>query len=197
MTSRRDLLKVGLAASVLPGAARAELGFGTTAATTIPLYKVLYDTRFPASAAFARRAAARGLAVHAMGGDMTSFWYDDLYHRWRQGPAAIAGLTAHGALFCLERLAWDQGMRVVFRGEHSVAVDGCVAHRLEGPAPLLPIATAAVERSSWAAELAEVVTACPRGRGERGSTRARTAGAAALLPSGTLFSWVIAPAVRA
>lgn len=123
MTSRRDLLKAGLAASaLLPFATRADLtavdgarGFTGTAS----LYKVLYDTRFAASVELARRAAARGLAVHAMAGDMTSFWYDDLYHRWRQGPAAIAGLTAQGALFCLERLAWEQRMRVVHRVEHA------------------------------------------------------------------------------
>lgn len=197
MTSRREFLKVGLAASALPAAARAELVLAANPTPTIPLYKVLYDTRFPASVAFARRAAARGLVVHAMGGDMTSFWYDDLYRRWQQGPAAIAGLTAHGALFCLERLAWDQRMRVVFRGEHSGAADGCVAHRLEGPAPLLPIATAAAEGSSWADDLAEVVAECPAGRFERGSARARTADATTLPPSATLFSWVIAPVVRA
>ena len=137
MTSRREFLKVGLAASALPVAARAAFAADPSAAT-VPLYKVLYDTRFAASVAFARRAAARGLVVHAMAGDMTRFWYDDLYHRWQKGPAAIAGLTAHGALFCLERLAWDQRMRVVFRGEHSLAADSCVAHRFDGPATLLP-----------------------------------------------------------
>ena len=117
MTNRRELLKIGLAAAALPVAAHAAL----VETHGVPLYKVLYDTRFPASVAFARRAAAGGLAVRAMAGDMTPFWYDDLYHRWKQGPAAIAGLTAYGALFCLERLAWDQRMRVVYRGEHVAA----------------------------------------------------------------------------
>src|SRR5689334_21044998 len=102
MTSRRELLKAGLAASaMLPFATRADLAAVPAErdfAGTGSLYKVLYDTRFTASVEFARRAAARRYAVHAMAGDMTSFWYDDLYHRWRQGPAAIAGLTAHGAL---------------------------------------------------------------------------------------------------
>ena len=121
MTSRREVLQVGLAASVmLPLGARARsVAVGAARVETVTLYKVLYDTRFAASVAFARRAAASGVAVHAMTGDMTRFWYDDLYHRWRQGPAAIAGLTAYGALFCLERLAWDQRMRVVYRGEHA------------------------------------------------------------------------------
>ena len=121
MTSRREFLKTGLAASaLLPLGARADLGaFEGVPGAAVSIYKVVYDTRFPASIAFARRAAARGLAVHAIAGDMTRFWYDDLYHRWRQGPAAIAGLTTHGPLFCLERLAWEQRMRVVYRDEHA------------------------------------------------------------------------------
>jgi hypothetical protein len=129
MTSRREFLKAGLAASaLLPVGARADLGaVGGVSSATVSFYKVLYDTRFAASVAFARRAAARGFAVHAIAGDMTRFWYDDLYHRWRQEPAAIAGLTAHGALFCLERLAWDQRMRVVYRREHAAAAAGLTA----------------------------------------------------------------------
>jgi hypothetical protein len=121
MTSRREFLIAGLVASALPAVAGAELAGALAGGPAVPLYKVLYDTRFAASAAFARRAEARGIAVYAMAGDMTRFWYDDLYHRWRQGPAAIAGLTAHGPLFCLERLAWEQRMRVVYRSPTGAA----------------------------------------------------------------------------
>jgi hypothetical protein len=124
MTSRREFLKAGLVASALPAVARAELADSLAGGPAVPLYKVLYDTRFAASAAFARRAEARGIAVYAMAGDMTRFWYDDLYHRWRQGPAAIAGLTAQGPLFCLERLAWEQRMRVVYRSAAGTAEAG-------------------------------------------------------------------------
>jgi hypothetical protein len=82
----------------------------------LPYYKVIVDERFPASVAFGVEWKARGAAVHAMRGDITDLWFHDLDHRWKQhGPAAIAGLTAHGPLFCLERLAWDHGMRVVSR----------------------------------------------------------------------------------
>src|SRR5688572_11776975 len=146
MTSRREFLKVGLAASaLLPVGARASLA-GVEAPAAVSLYKVLYDTRFAASVAFARRAAARGVAVHAMTGDMTPFWYGDLYHRWRQEPVAIAGLTAHGALFCLEHLAWEQRMRVVYRGEHAAVAGGRVAHRFEGAARLAAAAADATAR---------------------------------------------------
>jgi hypothetical protein len=197
MTSRREFLQAGLAASaLLPLGARASVARVEAPAESVSLYKVLYDTRFAASVAFARRAAARGVAVHAMTGDMTPFWYDDLYHRWRQAPVAIAGLTAHGALFCLERLAWEQRMRVVYRGEHAAA-GGSVAHRFEGPARLVAAAAEATAGVAWAAALADVVAGCPRGRAEPGTARSLTAlRDADPVPGEPLFSWVIAPVPR-
>jgi hypothetical protein len=196
MTNRREFLKIGLAAAALPAAARA-VRLESAAPHSLRPYKVVYDTRFAAGVAFARRAAAVGLAVEAMGGDVTRFWYDDLYHRWQRGPAAIAGMTAHGALFCLERLAWDQRMRVVFRGEHVAAPGARVAHRFEGPAALLPAAVAAAERPEWATAVADVVAACPRERGASQMASVVTAAASTWLSPETLFSWVIAPVARA
>ena len=193
MTSRREFLQVGLAAAALPLAVQSG---AAEAVPPVPLYKVLCDSRFPASVAFAGRASAGGLVVQAMSGDMTRFWYDDLYHRWQRGPAAIAGLTGYGALFCLERLAWEQRMRVVFRGEHSLGPAGCVAHRFEGPAQLLPAATRAATDASWAAALADVVAECPRERTVRQAASALTANAGTLPAGETLFSWVIAPVAR-
>lgn len=185
-------MKAGVAASALPLAARADF---LLAESAIPLYKVLYDTRFPASVAFARRAEAAGLATHAMGGDMTRFWYADLYHRWRQEPVAIAGLTAHGALFCLEQLAWERRMRVVYRGEHT-ALDGCVAHRFTGPAPVLEAALHAAAEPAWAEALAGVVRACAPGPLQRNTAQAATVAASPAALSEPLFSWVIAPVAR-
>jgi len=196
MTSRREFLQMGVAASALPWAA-SETGIGRDAfADSVPIYKVVYDTRFAAGVEFARCASARGLSAHAIDGDMTRFWYDDLYHRWRQSPAAIAGLTAYGALFCLEQLAWDQRMRVVFRAEHSVTDAGCVAHRFEGPAVLLPAAAEAASGPDWPAAMADVITQCPRGRPERAIARVVTP-ASTSASTEPLFSWVIAPVVRA
>lgn len=80
-------------------------------------YKVVFDERFPLSAAFGDEWKARGAAVHAIRGDITDLWFHDLDPQWKKRPLPIAGLTAHGPLFCLERLAWDRGMRVVSRIE--------------------------------------------------------------------------------
>ena len=195
MTSRREFLQASLIASVLPAMANANLAADDRALRTVELYKVVYDTRFPASVAFARRAEARGLAVQPIRGDVTRFWYDDLYHRWRQSQAAIAGLTAHGALFCLERLAWEQRMRVVYHGAHRAAADGGVAHRFQGSPALLSQAADSVSAPAWAAALADVVAACPLG-GPQQSQQGLTTAASRPPAAEELFSWVIAPVQR-
>jgi hypothetical protein len=83
----------------------------------MPILGVVYDTRFHESRVFAERSRALGLRAHAIAGDMTRLWYDEIYPHWQQRPTALAGLTAHGPLFCFAELARDVGMRVVFRAE--------------------------------------------------------------------------------
>lgn len=162
---------------------------------------VVYDTRFAESVAFARRSAALGLRTHPIAGDMTYLWYDGIYHHWKRGPKALAGLTAHGPMFCFAELARDVGMRVVFRAEHRPTGGGAVAHTFTGPVAMLSPALDACGRPSslWTA-MADVVTSCPSGRTEIGSA-VRTAGGvppdAAPADSTTLYTWVIAPAMKA
>ncbi len=204
MTSRREFLQIGIAASAWPLAAQAARAAGMppdmeAAAGSHPvmLYKVLYDRRIAASVAFARRAEQDSVPTYAMDGDMTRFWYDDLHDRWRSGPAAVAGLTTHGALFCLERLAWDQGMRVVFRAVHTPTDSGVLRHELSGPAGVLSAAQAALGRSAWSEALAEVAMGMPTGKSEIISRRTTAPGHLELPEHAeSLYSWVIAPAAE-
>jgi hypothetical protein len=123
MTNRRELLQGALAVSALPLATQG----GTTWATPRTRYHaVIYDTRFQASVAFARELQRFGSPIHAMCGDITDLWYEHLYPLWRRSPVAIAGLTAHGPLFCLERLGWDQGLRLTYRAQHKDSTRGVV-----------------------------------------------------------------------
>lgn len=199
MTNRRQFLQIGVAASAWPlasQAVRAATGIGVAGeASAVPLYKVIYDTRFHESVGFARRAQMLGIEAHAIEGDMTRLWYDDLYHRWRDAPAAIAGLTAHGPMFCLERLAWDQGMRVVFRAEHRSASEH-VEHVLTGPIAMLD-AACGIGADQWGSAITDVVVQCPRGRAEIATRemQARTPRTRAADPD-HLYSWVIAPAMK-
>ena len=114
MESRREFIQAGIAASLLPLAASA---MGASDNYRLLYYKVIVDERFPSSIAYGAEWKARGAAVHAIRGDITDLWFHDLDAQWKKQPVAIAGLTAHGPLFCLERLAWDHGMRLVARIE--------------------------------------------------------------------------------
>ena len=131
MASRREFLQAGLAASLLPVVASELLAAISAAGSAkdsqaphAPFYKVIFDERFPSSVAFGEAWKARGAAVHSIRGDITDLWFHDLDRQWKKQPVAIAGLTAHGPLFCLERLAWDHGMRVTSRVEQKETYDG-------------------------------------------------------------------------
>ena len=193
MTNRREFLQIGVAASAWPLVAGAAQAAGLDdAGRWVPISAAVYDTRFAESLAFATRCAARGLPTRAIEADMTRLWYDEIYHRWQQGPAAIAGLTAYGPMFCFAELARDVRMRLVFRAAHR---DGG-AHELDGPVAMLPAALAACGQAGpLGAAMADVVARCPQGRCEMGS--ARVGGPAATPDDDALYTWVIAPASRA
>jgi hypothetical protein len=200
MASRREFLQMGIAALALPIRAQspdpscpsAEDGSSST-----PIYKMVYDERFSASRAFAEEASRLGLSVYGIKGDMTDLWYHDLDARWKQGPAAIAGMTAHGAIFCLERLAWDKRMRVVFRADHRFLPDGSIEHALSGPSSMLRQAVGLNRETDWAQQMAGLVTRCPATRFE--ASLANVLGPAVKYADDPehLISWLIAPVLRA
>ena len=204
MPSRREFLRVGLAASVAPLAmpttvVRPETSWraDTVMEDMYSIYRVVSDVRFAAGTAFAREADRLGTSVVSIRGDITDFWFHDLSIRWRTEPLAVAGLTAHGPLFCLERLAWDHGMRVVFRGSHRTVGDGGVEHVLSAPPATIAHARATgLEGPRWAPRLAHLVTACASTGGSEALTvaphRAGVRGGRDE-PEDTLVSWVIAP----
>jgi hypothetical protein len=196
MASRREFLQIGITATawplVAPAAHAADLAHGPVT----PLLGVVYDTRFAESVGFARRGSALGLRTLAIAGDMTRLWYDEVYHHWRNGPIALAGLTAHGPLFCFAELARDVRMRVVFRAEHRAAADGTLTHAFAGPVSMLSWALDACGSTEglWAS-MADVVANCPSGRTEITSVT-RVSGTVAP-GADPLYTWVIAPATKA
>ena len=200
MASRREFLQMGVAALALPISARAGMkpAAGATGSAPVQLYKVIYDERHTSSRAFASEVRKLGASVYGIKGDITDLWFHDLYARWKQGPAAIAGLTGHGAIFCLERLAWDQGMRVVFRGEHKQVSGGQIEHALSGPESMVRrAARLETNGTEWASLMAAVVTRCPAGRSEVFTTTVSASAAKHTSDTDELISWVIAPVSRA
>ena len=130
MAGRREFLQVGAVVSALPLVQSAfghsgapsprELRATATAEALVAMWvhKVIFDAELPEGRTFAREAMRLGLpALPFAGGDATDLWYHEIDPLWRRQPLAIAGLTRFGPLFVLERLAWDRGMRVLYRAE--------------------------------------------------------------------------------
>ena len=199
MSSRRHFLQLGIAASALPftltNLQRTPQGSAGAAvpANELPgriFYKVIVDDRIPESLRFGQRMREMGSAVHAISGDVTDLWFHDLFAQWTKEPVAIAGLTEHGPLFCLERLAWDHKMRVVYRAEHRLDGD-CVEHEIvrsrDRRAADLGSAGATGRRTRRGWSVAARIVGSPTAVA-RAVTRVAPAG-----DREPLLSWVIAP----
>ena len=195
MRNRREFLQIGATATAWPLVGGSAQAAGLVAdARFAPLSAVVYDTRFPESVRFAERLSAHGVETLAIEADMTRLWYDHIYHRWKRGAAPIAGLTAHGPMFCFAELARDVRMRVVFRAEQHLSGTHA-AHALTGPQPMVADALGACGRGpGFGTAMATVVTRCPVGRSEIADASIGT-------PAGepdehALYTWLIAPATR-
>lgn len=88
------------------------------------LHLAIFDARFVAGRVFGEAMCDRRVPVAGYLGDVTPVWYTQLDPVWRHAPIAVGGVTTAGALFCLEHLAWEHGMRVVYRGTHRDLIGG-------------------------------------------------------------------------
>jgi hypothetical protein len=55
--------------------------------------------------------------THSFENDVTELLYQQLVPYWRDEQGVVAGITGARAFFCLETVALDHGVRVVFRNE--------------------------------------------------------------------------------
>jgi hypothetical protein len=200
MTTRREFLQAGIAVSALPigTTIRAQSRSGASTSPMVPeplpLYKVVFDERVPDSVAFADEMRRRGAVLQAIRGDITDFWYRELYAVWQQAPVAIAGLTAHGPMFCLEQLARDYRMRVVFLAEHQYRADACVEHSVSASEPVMRHAASLADAGTdWSTHVARLIHSCAPGRRQPAQTLVTSAAHGAPAGQDPLFSWVIAP----
>ena len=138
MTNRREFLRTGATISALPMMGGSAMAGPTPPATLRPhdLHCFVFDGGFADARAVAAHAD-HGAPLHPIDGDVTALWYDVLDKPLKDGPLALAGVTTADALFVLERLGWDRGLRVTYRGVHGIPKDGQVAHELTGPAGLI------------------------------------------------------------
>jgi hypothetical protein len=167
----------------------------TLAGTALASGMIVADSRFAASRDFAVEAARTGGRIVWIDGDITDLWYDELDLLWRRERNALSGMTEYGAFFCLERLALDRGLRVVFKGEHRNSASGIVMHTIAGPEAIVTHEVLdAFAGNCWAARTARMaMAACGGGLA---ATRLQTHVAADLEQPALLISWVLAPKSR-
>lgn len=161
LVSRREFIQVS--AGVAAVATTVPLSALASTPDILPLHKVVYDERFGPCRLFASEAKSCGAEVHAIRGEVHDLWYDDLYHRWKSSPVAIAGMTTYVPMFRLAMLARDARMRVIYRAHHKVA-DATPAgdHEVFGPHIALTRQSALRgPHTEWSRGAARIVTSWP------------------------------------
>ena len=198
MTNRREFLH-GASLTAVPLLAGLPAIAVAVARSTPAFHAVLIDDRYAAASLFGARLAARGETLRVVpGGNLTYLWLNEIAPAWRRKPVPVAGLTRPAVLFCLEQLAWAQGLRVVFHAEHVVTPTGAVQHTVQRCAEAglaLDAGSLALRGPLWPSQVADVVAshgALPRhaAAGPSCSGLAPELAADAEL----LASWIIAPA---
>jgi len=196
MTTRRQFIEgamaTGIAAASVPAGATA-LGLTGAGGSYLRLERVIFDERFADAIAFAAVARRQSVATSAVKGSIHDLWYQDLSCRWRDGKYPIAGITDFRALFLLEMMAGDVGLRVVYRAHH-LESNGTRTHRVFGPAERRGAIRSRLSGAGadWARSAAGVALGWPEypTNVAPGGSNVLSAGIQALGP-GTLISWII------
>ncbi len=141
MVNRRSVLKIGAAtaAGVLVKRPVSDRNLSLTRAP-LAFHRAVFDERFAECRGFAAELHGAGVFTSAIRGDVAQLWYDDLRVHLRENRLPVAGLTDRAALFCLEELARDVSMRVIFRVDHLISQNGHARHTAVGPASLVAVA---------------------------------------------------------
>jgi hypothetical protein len=191
MLDRRHLLQ---GSAVLAGLALPFARLGTARPfRVLPIYRVIFDANFPQGRQFGVAALRLGANVHAIHGDVTDLWHDDLHNRWRHAPAAIAGMTGFNSMFVLEMMAADVGMRVIYRADHRPYGGGLTAHHIFGPESLASHMRVEAADAGWPRKVAKAITSWPAEQTTVSKERSTIAEARSrAIGRETLVSWIIA-----
>jgi hypothetical protein len=155
---------------------------------------VLYDHRHREARVFRLRAAQLNAPIHGTpDGDITDLWQHYFSVAWKDEPMPLAGLTERPALFMLEQLGFEHGMRVLFQAEHEPDGQGGWSHTVvRSSRPGLKGHLEAAG-SGWPAVLADQLLTAPQTVVSKDVTPTGAAMAASIDEPARLRSWIIAP----
>jgi hypothetical protein len=199
MTTRRDVLASGVAASITltPGLAALATERTCGIATRRPrmeLHKIAFDGRYAAGRVFGDEAKRMGGDVHDIDGDITPLWFNDLRIRWKHEPVAVAGLTTFSSFLSLKLMAMDAGIRPVYRGYHHL--EKPIRHEMFGPESALPKPhELRALQQGWESAVARLVFTWPQEAAAPVNGEATTLALAdeRWLSGTSLTSWILAP----
>jgi hypothetical protein len=204
MSSRREFIQsagvCALAAlpagalAALPPGARAALAADAPDRRPASLFNVVFDQTNADAVGYGAEAANRGAAVQPVGSDIGSAWINVIEPGLQARPSVIAGLTYGAPLFCLELLARDYGLRVVYRVEHLYARGEQVGHVITGGRMAADwSARLAGAGDRWHAVAAEMMTAHADDPQPDAGIALLDLAASPNGESQSLFSWMLAP----
>lgn len=197
MVTRRSFIHSSLASALAAGSAAPALaGLAGADRASRSLSAFIVDASLAASRELAVLAEHAGAPLRVIDSDPGRLWMHEIEPRWRLGPEPLAGFTSGATLFCLQVLARQYGLDVVYRIAHARRGESW-EHAYHGPASLRIWADGfEASGASWPALAIAMAIHCPGG-GAREPVELIDLAAgdsAAALPIG--FSWLIAPKQR-
>lgn len=192
MATRRDFM-IAMAAATA-GGMTSQAASGFTPAPT-HLDRFLLDRTHSQAAGFAGRARSAGAQIHEICGDATPLWRRVLDPGIGGKGQSFAGLTCPTALFCLERMAWDRGMRVMFRIDHARDSEGRWRHISAAPISDVMLNKLMADGDGFGRAAFDILVASGAYWGD--ATNAAPLSGASSQATAPLTSWVIAPLARA
>jgi hypothetical protein len=157
MLTRREILQSCAALAVSPMALDVP---GRLHHQGVPLSAFVIDPGSDDALAVADLVAAHGVRMRSCGRDLLC--QDWLAHAWTGQDGVLSGVTGAAPLFYLERLAWSQGLRVVFLGRHPTGVDGR-EHAVAGPQAVVDVFHTQTRLTDWRRALAGALLRMPSG----------------------------------
>lgn len=189
--NRRELMASGIAATLVARGSAAAVSVAAPAAAGARRPLFLADQRFGDAQVATVAAEAAGAPIHRFGADVTPV-YEWLDLRLRSGPAPVAGIATPHALFVLERLAWDRGLRTVFRGVHRDVSSRHLTHECSG-APAVVARIESAGRENWAATVGRVLATVPALTDDSGRNVVTSPHLPRNDEKDTLVSWLLIP----
>jgi len=188
--SRRQLIRSGMAVSVLGLSARMARAAEPPTSRAARISYLLVDTRFDDARQIARAAALPGQGLIALPRDVLELWHEQLRPALDLAIQTFAGVTTERGFFLLRTLAADHRLSARFTARHAPPREGRVVHELAGPTALLEHCQRASGFAPWQSVMGYAIGDCRMGNPVQLRFQSQAGASGRREP---LVSWVIGP----